>query len=58
MAGAFRLADVIWPSKDPKMGETPDALSRRFNCKKGSLLYDFKCKNRSQICVSLRFNCK
>ena len=26
MAGAFRQEDVIRPSKDPKVGETPDAL--------------------------------
>jgi hypothetical protein len=49
MAGAFRQEDVIWPSKDPKGGENPDALGLRFNCKNGILLYEFKCKNRSQM---------
>ena len=33
MAGAFLQEDVIRPSKDPKVGETPEALSLRFNCK-------------------------
>jgi len=40
MAGAFRQEDVIRPSKDPKVGETPQALSLRFNCKKRNLVYD------------------
>jgi hypothetical protein len=31
MAGAFLQEDVIRPSKDPKVGETPEALSLRFN---------------------------
>jgi hypothetical protein len=37
MAGAFLQEDVIRPSKDPKVGETPEALSLRFNCKNGPI---------------------
>jgi len=57
MAGAFRQEDVIWPSKDPRVGETPEALSLRVNCKKGSLVYDLNAKIAPK-CASLRFNCK
>jgi len=57
MAGAFRQEDVIWPFKDPKGGETTEALSLRFNCKNGNLVYDLNAKNAPK-CAGLRFNCK
>jgi len=57
MAGAFRQEDVIWPFKDPKGGETPDALGLRCSCKKGSLLYDLNAKIAPK-CAGLQFNCK
>lgn len=57
MAGAFRQEDVIRPSKDPKVGETHEALSLRFNCKNGNLLYDLNAKIAPK-CGGLRFNCK
>ena len=44
MAGAFRQEDVIGPFKDPKVGETPDALGLRFNCKiYDSIANDIRC---------------
>jgi len=39
MAGAFRQEDVIWPSKDPKVGETPETLSLRFNGSDATLVH-------------------
>jgi len=57
MAGTFRQEDVIWPFKDSKGGETPDALGLRFSCKNGSLLYYLNAKIAPR-CASLRFNCK
>jgi len=57
MGGAFRQEDVIRPSIDPKVGETLDALSLRFNCKKGNLVYDINAKIAPK-CAGLRFNCK
>ena len=43
MAGAFLQEDVIRPSKDPKVGETPEALSLRFNGSDATLVQSRVC---------------
>ena len=43
MAGAFLQEDVIRPSKDPKVGETPGALSLRFNGSDATLVQSRVC---------------
>jgi len=54
MAGAFLQEDVIRPSKDPKVGETPEALSLRFNGSDATLVQSGVCFNSADFHVGAR----